>query len=98
MTVTVPLPVDEAGYLDRACPSSACKAPFKVFGEDWEAKVCDEAVYCPMCRHEQSANDWMTKAQREHVVKHAEAHVQQFAHQEMAKIAREFNSGWSSRS
>lgn len=95
MTVSVPLPADEDGYLDRACPSDKCKVQFKILGDDWKAKVRDEVVFCPMCRHEQEASDWLTKAQREHLIKHAKAQAMEYVHKQMNEIARDFNSGWS---
>jgi hypothetical protein len=68
-TISVRLPEDKDGYIDRQCPSAKCKAEFKVFGKDWDLKVAKKLAYCPVCRHESSSADWATKAQ----VKYAEA-------------------------
>lgn len=49
--LTVSLPSDEDGYLDRECPSSDCEFEFKIHEDDWRDKVRDEEVFCPFCRH-----------------------------------------------
>lgn len=50
--ISVPIDVDEKGYLDRQCPSEDCEFFFKVNEEDWLNIVSDDAVWCPFCRHE----------------------------------------------
>lgn len=45
-SISVPIQIDDSGYLDRLCPWSECSFDFKVLLEDWKAKVPDESVYC----------------------------------------------------
>lgn len=54
---------DENGYFDRQCPNEKCEFVFKVFMEDWKDKVSHEHVYCPMCGHDASSDQWYTNEQ-----------------------------------
>ena len=58
--VSVPIPIDDDGYLDRDCPSGACQFGFKVLEADWLSKVDDEEVFCPFYCHSAPANEWNT--------------------------------------
>lgn len=64
--ISIPIEVDEKGYVDKQCPSDQCEFLFKVKQEDWANLFKDEAVWCPMCRHEARADQWFTIAQVEH--------------------------------
>lgn len=68
-TVSVPIEVDAKGYMDRQCPAKACEFLFKVNEVDWKNIFKDEAVWCPMCRHEAPSNQWYSIAQVEHAKK-----------------------------
>lgn len=35
-TVSVELPADDEGFLDRCCPEADCRSRFKVLSTDWE--------------------------------------------------------------
>lgn len=59
--ISVPLPSDEEGYLDRECPSQECQFDFKIFEEDWRDKVRDEGVFCPFCGHTAQSDQWHTQ-------------------------------------
>jgi Zn finger protein HypA/HybF involved in hydrogenase expression len=65
-SISIPIDADEKGYIDKQCPSEQCEFLFKVNGEDWSNIFKDEAVWCPMCRHEAPADQWFTIEQVEH--------------------------------
>ena len=65
MAVSVPVPADANGYLDRECPADRCLAWFKVYEVDWRALVSDEVAYCVVCRHQAPADNWFTTAHLE---------------------------------
>jgi uncharacterized Zn finger protein (UPF0148 family) len=66
LSVSVPMECDEKGYIDKQCPSEKCTFIFKVNREDWINIFKDEAVWCPLCRHEAPANQWFTSEHAEH--------------------------------
>lgn len=51
MEIPVTLQSDRKGYFDRECPNENCLYTFKINMQDWEEKVSDEEVHCPMCGH-----------------------------------------------
>ena len=65
-TVQVAIPLDEDGFLRRACPS--CEREFKWLPSDGEdsAPEPEGGYFCPYCRTQ--AEDWLTEAQREWVI------------------------------
>jgi Zn finger protein HypA/HybF involved in hydrogenase expression len=65
-SISIPIETDEKGYIDKQCPSEQCEFLFKVNKEDWSNLFKDEAVWCPMCRHEAPADQWFTIVQVEH--------------------------------
>ncbi|MBT8240548.1 MAG: hypothetical protein KJN63_04915 [Acidimicrobiia bacterium] len=74
--VSVEIPLDDAGYLDRKCPSDKCGVYFKVRGDDWfSEKVRDEVAFCPFCREEQPADEWSTPEQDEYIESVGLAHL-----------------------
>lgn len=75
MSVSVPVEADADGYLDKECPAPSCLYKFKVNQQDWVELFKDEAVYCPLCRHEANSNSWWTTEQLQHAKKLA---VQKF--------------------
>jgi hypothetical protein len=90
--VPIQIPLDDKGYMDRQCPSGECEAEFKVLFEDWRNKVCDEVVYCPICRFEAQSTEWNTPAQREHIRRTAMARLKKVVNKAMTEDARDFNS------
>lgn len=82
---------DEKGYIDKQCPSEECEFIFKVSEQDWADIFKDEAVWCPMCRHEAPADQWFTKAQVEHAQEEALAVVQGSINKALRSGARKFN-------
>ena len=87
----IPIESDENGYIDRQCPSDSCEFRFKVHQEDWENIVQDEAVWCPFCRHEAPADQWMTKKHFEHVKTEAATIIKGRINQAMRTDAKRFN-------
>lgn len=77
--ISVPINSDAEGYLDKECPSKECLFVFKTKEEDWKNLFKDEAVYCPMCRHEAPANSFLTTEQienaREQGIKYMRAKI-----------------------
>jgi len=65
-SVSVPIESDEKGYIDKQCPNEDCEFIFKVNKEDWANIFKDEAVWCPLCRHEATADQWFTIEHVEH--------------------------------
>lgn len=63
--INIPITIlsDEKGYLDRECPNKNCLYNFKVLMDDWQNKVSDEKVYCPMCGHIDTSDKWWTQKQ-----------------------------------
>ena len=92
-SVSIPIETDEKGYADRQCPAENCEFLFKVHEEDWKNIFKDEAVWCPLCRHEAPADQWYSKEQIEHAKKEALAMIQGRINKAMRTDARRFNQG-----
>ncbi|MGI4796560.1 MAG: hypothetical protein ACRYG8_21365, partial [Janthinobacterium lividum] len=75
--ITVSIPTDTDGYLDRECPNDHCLFEFKVEGEDWRDRVAEESAFCPMCRHKAPKKSWFTTEQVEFMQANARAHLGQ---------------------
>lgn len=88
VVLSVPLPADERGYLDRACPAEHCGFVFKVQLDDWSALFRDEVVYCPQCGHEAKAEEWWTEEQREHAEAVAQRHMETEFHRALQRSSR----------
>lgn len=65
MEIPVTIRSDRNGFFDRECPNEHCLYTFKIYMEDWEEKVSDEEVHCPMCGHIDSSDKWWTQKQLE---------------------------------
>lgn len=89
--VSVPIETDDDGYMDKECPSDSCMFKFKVHEEDWANIFRDEAVYCPLCRHEAPADSWWTTEQVEHAKRQALKYVKGRIGRAMDTDARTFN-------
>jgi hypothetical protein len=59
-SISIRIDADEKGYIDKQCPSEECLFLFKVNEDDWSKLFKDDAVWCPMCRHEAPADQWFT--------------------------------------
>lgn len=90
-SVSVPIESDEKGYIDKQCPSEECEFIFKVIEEDWKNIFKDEAVWCPLCRHEAPSDQWFTIEQIEHAKAEALTIVKGKIHNALSSGAQKFN-------
>ncbi len=67
MNIPIKIQTDENGYFDRECPNENCLYQFKIKLNDWENKVSDEEVHCPMCGHVDTSDKWWTQEQLEQI-------------------------------
>lgn len=97
VTISIDMPLDENGCLDRRCPSEECGAPFKVPYQDWREKVPDERAFCPFCRHEDDPQDWNTSDQEEYIRQVGLKHLSGILDKAFTSSARRFNQQQRSR-
>jgi hypothetical protein len=90
-SISIPIETDEKGYVDRQCPSEECEFLFKVNEEDWRAVFKDEAVWCPLCRHEEPAEEWFSKEQVERAKAEAFEMIEGQFQQDLRTGAQKFN-------
>lgn len=90
-SIAIPLECDEKSYIDKQCTSEDCAFLFKVHSEDWTNIFKDEAVWCPMCRHEAPAKEWYTLAQVEHAKDQALKLLKVEIHNGLLSGAEQFN-------
>ncbi|MGR5076056.1 hypothetical protein [Photobacterium swingsii] len=90
-SVSVGIENDEKGYTDKQCPSEECEFLFKVNSDDWLNIFKDEAVWCPMCRHEAPADQWFTIAQVEHAREEAFKVVTGLVEKSLSNMTKKFN-------
>lgn len=90
-SVSIPIETDEKGYIDKQCPSEECEFIFKVNENDWSSIFKNEAVWCPLCRHEAPADQWFTIAQVEHAKNEAFKVVKGKFHNALKSGADKFN-------
>jgi hypothetical protein len=90
--VPVKIPLDDEGHFDRECPSAECLAAFKIHFDDWKQKVRDEAVFCPVCRHEAPSNAWNTSRQVRHYQQVGKAHLHRAIGSALEADSRQFNA------
>lgn len=68
----VPLPLDEDGFVDRACPSPPRGRVFKVLDQDIERRQ-PLALYCPFCRREDESSNFTTAEQQDYLERERDA-------------------------
>lgn len=90
-SVSVEIETDEKGYIDKQCPNDDCEFIFKVNEDDWGNIFKDEAVWCPLCRHEAPSDQWFTIEQVEHARSEALAVIQGKIHNSLRSGAQKFN-------
>lgn len=93
LSVSVKIESDEKGYIDKQCPSEDCEFTFKVNEDDWANIFNDEAVWCPLCRHEAPSNQWFTIKQVKHAQAEALTVIQGKIHNSLRSGAQKFNRG-----
>lgn len=96
VSISIPIAIDKEGYIDKQCPSEQCLFYFKVYAEDWKNIFKEEAVYCPRCRHEQSAKNWFTEEQCKHFKNEAGNFVSSQIHNALVHDAKSFNNKFRS--
>lgn len=69
--VQTPIPIspDGNGMIDKQCPKDECGKLFKVNFDDWRSLVKDDACFCPACRNNSPAADYLPSTQRSLLVK-----------------------------
>jgi uncharacterized Zn finger protein (UPF0148 family) len=90
--ISVPVNADKDGFVDRECPNEECLFQFKVNELDWENLFKDEKVYCPLCRHEATSDNWWTKEQLEHAKNEATKHIVSRIDNALEQGAKDFNA------
>lgn len=88
--IAVSVQFDEDGYLDRQCPVDACTFLFKVYGEDWQQKVGDQA-FCPSCGYADDLTQWNTQEQIDHSMEVIISEVNQRLGDAMRRDAEHWN-------
>lgn len=69
--ISIPMPVDADGYVDRECPAEHCKGPFKVMPG---TGILEQApCVCPYCGHSGPSDDFFAEKQIEYATEEAEA-------------------------
>lgn len=97
MRISIDLPLDEKGCIDRRCPSQECGNHFKVVFDDWRDKVPNERAICPYCRFEHDPQEWNTPEQDEYIRSVGFAHVQGMIDRAMQSDSRRHNMRERSR-
>lgn len=85
ITIPVTLRSDEKGYFDRECPNEDCLYTFKVLMKDWEEKVSDEEVHCPLCGHIDTSDKWWTQDQLKKMQEIAASWAMNYVQKELDK-------------
>ena len=80
---------DEKGYFDRRCPNPKCHYVFKVLMEDWEEKVSDNEVHCPLCGFVDTSDKWMTKDQSDKIREIVASWAMNYAQKELDKAFKD---------
>ena len=91
ITLSLPIELDNDGFLDRQCPWSECGRTFKVLDEDWNTKLSPAVAYCPFCGHEAEPSEFNTPEQLEYFREAAEAEVRRQLGLMLDGVARDFN-------
>lgn len=87
----IPYNFDKEGYLDRKCQNDECFYKFKIYGDDWGKKVCDEKVHCPKCGYTATSDCWDTEEQVEAAEDIAFQKISKRLDRAMIKDANDFN-------
>lgn len=89
ISIPITLHSDEKGYFDRECPNEECLYTFKVLMKDWEEKVSDEEVHCPLCGCVASADKWWTQDQLAKMQEITASWAMSYAQQQLDKSFRD---------
>lgn len=85
--IEIPITIrsDENGYFDRECPNEDCLYQFKIKMSDWEEKVSDDEVHCPMCGHVDISDKWWTQEQLDPIKEIATSYALNMIQKELDK-------------
>jgi len=73
--VPMQIQLDDERYLDRRCPAEECGAAFKVFFDDWTAKVPDDEAWCAICGETDDPQEFNTPDQQRQIRDAGIAHL-----------------------
>lgn len=90
--ISIDMPLDKKGYLDRQCPAENCQISFKVHDDDWNSKLSKETAYCPICGKSEADTEWNTPDQLVYAQREIERYVTGRLNKAMRSGARRFNS------
>lgn len=88
LSIPVTIQSDEKGYFDRECPNEDCLYNFKISLKDWEEKVSEDEVHCPLCGHIDTSDKWWTQGQLSQVQEIAQSWALKYAQDELDKSFR----------
>lgn len=75
--------------IENVPPVTVC--PFKVKDDDWADKFKDESVFCPLCGHNGSADQFWTTEQLEFAKEQTFKHIESTLNKAFTDGAKEFN-------
>lgn len=85
ISIPVEIQSDDKGFYDRQCPNEKCEYIFKIDMGDWTEKVSDDEVFCPMCGHSASSDQWYTFEQLDAIEEIAASYAQSLISNELNK-------------
>ncbi|MCM4171261.1 hypothetical protein DHD32_07200 [Arenibacter sp. TNZ] len=74
----IPIIPDKNGMIDRQCPKNECESFFKVHKEDWLSIVRDEELFCPFCRNNSLAKEYLLIEQNNEIVGDLRKSIREF--------------------
>jgi hypothetical protein len=97
MVISVEIPLDEQGFLDRQCHGDTCGRYFKVLHSDWEASDTT-SVTCPFCGYVDEPGNFTTEEQQEYLQETALAIAHEKLQEMLTGFAKSVNRGQSRNS
>lgn len=91
VNISIPIELDDDGYLDRLCHWEQCGFSFKLLHADWVEKVNDEGLHCPACGRAAPAQEYNTPEQEQYLTDAAPAALQARINRGLRSSARGFN-------
>jgi hypothetical protein len=88
-TISVPIELDDEGFLRRECPH--CEREFKWMSSDDSEPVAAEGYHCPYCNRQADTDSWFTKPQLEYLEATAMREVVGPMFEELEQSARRNN-------
>jgi hypothetical protein len=94
MEISVPIGLDDDGYIDRDCPGEECHFKFKVHGEDWGRIMTNGRGNCPMCGLSSDPNNFYTTEHAEEAKAKAFEQIKGLFVHALDRGAQSFNRKW----